>query len=65
MEREEAVARAICASMGYEPGDLDDELLDTIPSNESHDGWQNWLSFRREAKAAIKAYEAWNGTVTS
>lgn len=48
----ERVARAICASMGYEPDGFDLELL---PSNESEDGWKNWFSFKPEARTAILA----------
>lgn len=48
----ERVARAICKAMGYEPDAAD---FDTLPDNESIDGWRNWFGFKSEARAAIEA----------
>ena len=51
----ERVARAICGASGYDPDGRDEE---TLPGNESIDGWLNWFGFKPEARAAIAAYEA-------
>lgn len=50
----EPVARAICQAMGYDPEAAD---RDTLPENESIDGWKNWFGFKPEALAAILAMD--------
>lgn len=51
-EMVERVARAICASAGYDPDGFDES---TLPDNESKDGWSNWMGFQSETLAAILA----------
>ena len=48
----ERVARAICWASGYDPDGRDE---DTLPENESIDGWLNCYGFKPEARAAINA----------
>ena len=48
----EVMARAICKASGYEPDELD---LDTLPETESPDGWENWMGFQGESRAALLA----------
>ena len=50
----ETMARAICIESGYEPDSADHE---TLPDNESIDGWRNWFGFKSESMAALTAIE--------
>ncbi len=56
IDQEERVARAICKANGYEP---DGQHEDTLPENESMAGWENWMGFKVDARAAIAAMNQW------